>query len=225
MKLLDGGRHARAGRQDRSRRLRHADGAVPDERPRRRRHRLAPRPDPHREHPRRPRRRRPLGAEEAGRLLRLRREAAPPRPSPRVAEIIEDFRKKSGSTVRAISDEEIVERTLYPMVNEGALILEEGKAQRRERRRCRLDLRLWLAGLSRRPDVLGEGRGVRQGREGAGEARLHRRQEPEGRQYQVIGMPPVIPAKAGTHGCPDRGPPLRSPAAGVGRRPRRGDGA
>ncbi|HEX8383249.1 MAG TPA: 3-hydroxyacyl-CoA dehydrogenase, partial [Sphingomonas sp.] len=33
-------------------------------------------------------------------------------------------------TVREISDEEIVERTLYTMVNEGALILEEGKAQR-----------------------------------------------------------------------------------------------
>ncbi|HVF94731.1 MAG TPA: 3-hydroxyacyl-CoA dehydrogenase NAD-binding domain-containing protein [Sphingomonas sp.] len=53
-----------------------------------------------------------------------------PTPSARVAEIIEDFRKKSGSTVREISDEEIVERTLYTMVNEGALILEEGKAQR-----------------------------------------------------------------------------------------------
>ena len=31
---------------------------------------------------------------------------------------------------REISDEEIVERTLYPMVNEGAKILEEGIAQR-----------------------------------------------------------------------------------------------
>ena len=57
-------------------------------------------------------------------------EKRTPTPSPRVAEIIEDFRKKSGAQVREISDEEIVERTLYPMVNEGALILEEGKAQR-----------------------------------------------------------------------------------------------
>ena len=57
-------------------------------------------------------------------------EKRTPTPSPRVAEIIEDFRTKSGSQVREISDEEIVERTLYPMVNEGALILEEGKAQR-----------------------------------------------------------------------------------------------
>ena len=53
-----------------------------------------------------------------------------PSPSPRVAEIIEEFRQKSGAQVREISDEEIIERTLYPMVNEGALILEEGIAQR-----------------------------------------------------------------------------------------------
>ena len=52
------------------------------------------------------------------------------RPSPVVAEIIEDFRAKEGIEKREISDEEIVERTLYPMVNEGALILEEGMAQR-----------------------------------------------------------------------------------------------
>jgi 3-hydroxyacyl-CoA dehydrogenase len=53
-----------------------------------------------------------------------------PSPSPRVAEIIEDFRKKTGTPQHAVTDEEIVERTLYPMVNEGALILAEGKAQR-----------------------------------------------------------------------------------------------
>jgi 3-hydroxyacyl-CoA dehydrogenase len=53
-----------------------------------------------------------------------------PTPSPRAAEIIEDFRSKSNLPKREISDEEIVERTLYTMVNEGALILEEGKAQR-----------------------------------------------------------------------------------------------
>ena len=53
-----------------------------------------------------------------------------PSPSPRVTEIIEDFRKKSGTEQHEVTDQEIVERTLYPMVNEGALILEEGKAQR-----------------------------------------------------------------------------------------------
>ncbi|OYY90096.1 MAG: 3-hydroxyacyl-CoA dehydrogenase [Sphingomonas sp. 28-66-16] len=53
-----------------------------------------------------------------------------PSPSPRVAEIIEDFRSKSNLPKREISDEEIIERTLYTMVNEGALILEEKMAQR-----------------------------------------------------------------------------------------------
>jgi 3-hydroxyacyl-CoA dehydrogenase len=53
-----------------------------------------------------------------------------PSPSPRVAEIIDDFRKKTGTPQHEIGDEEIVERTLYTMVNEGAKILEEGMAQR-----------------------------------------------------------------------------------------------
>ncbi len=51
-------------------------------------------------------------------------------PSPVTAEIIEEFRKKSGVNSRHISDEEIVERCIYPMINEGAKILEEGKAIR-----------------------------------------------------------------------------------------------
>ena len=53
-----------------------------------------------------------------------------PSNSPRVAEIIEDFRKKTGTAQHDVTTEEIIERTLYPMVNEGALILAEGKAQR-----------------------------------------------------------------------------------------------
>jgi 3-hydroxyacyl-CoA dehydrogenase len=53
-----------------------------------------------------------------------------PSPSPVVQQIIEDFAKKKGVERREISDEEIVERTLYTMVNEGAKILEEGIAQR-----------------------------------------------------------------------------------------------
>jgi 3-hydroxyacyl-CoA dehydrogenase len=44
--------------------------------------------------------------------------------------IIEDFRSRSNKAKRDISDQEIVERCLYPMVNEGYKILEEGKAQR-----------------------------------------------------------------------------------------------
>jgi 3-hydroxyacyl-CoA dehydrogenase len=53
-----------------------------------------------------------------------------PTPSPVVAKIIDDFRVKEGVEPREISDQEIIERTLYTMVNEGAKILEEGMAQR-----------------------------------------------------------------------------------------------
>jgi 3-hydroxyacyl-CoA dehydrogenase len=53
-----------------------------------------------------------------------------PSPSPVVQRIIEDFAKKQGVERRSITDQEIVERTLYTMVNEGAKILEEGIAQR-----------------------------------------------------------------------------------------------
>ncbi|GGJ61633.1 3-hydroxyacyl-CoA dehydrogenase [Sphingopyxis bauzanensis] len=53
-----------------------------------------------------------------------------PSESARVAELIEEFRTKAGTQKREITDQEIIERTLYPMVNEGALILAEGKAQR-----------------------------------------------------------------------------------------------
>jgi len=53
-----------------------------------------------------------------------------PSNSPRVAEIIEDFRKQTGAAQHEVTTGEIIERTLYPMVNEGALILAEGKAQR-----------------------------------------------------------------------------------------------
>jgi 3-hydroxyacyl-CoA dehydrogenase len=52
------------------------------------------------------------------------------RPSPVTEQIIKDFVAKSGVNPRRISDEEILERCLYPMVNEGAKILEEGKAIR-----------------------------------------------------------------------------------------------
>ncbi|HEV2364815.1 MAG TPA: 3-hydroxyacyl-CoA dehydrogenase NAD-binding domain-containing protein [Caulobacteraceae bacterium] len=52
------------------------------------------------------------------------------RPSPVTEKIIKDFVARSGVNPRPISDEEILERCLYPMVNEGAKILEEGKAVR-----------------------------------------------------------------------------------------------
>jgi len=52
------------------------------------------------------------------------------KPSPVTEKIINDFIAKSGRNPRKISDEEILERCVYPMINEGAKILEEGKAIR-----------------------------------------------------------------------------------------------
>ena len=51
-------------------------------------------------------------------------------PSDEVKQIIADFAAKEGKEQREISKDEIRERLLYPMVNEGAKILEEGMAQR-----------------------------------------------------------------------------------------------
>ncbi|HET9458779.1 MAG TPA: 3-hydroxyacyl-CoA dehydrogenase NAD-binding domain-containing protein [Sphingomicrobium sp.] len=53
-----------------------------------------------------------------------------PSPSPVVQEIIEKFAAEQGVERREISDQEIVERTIYPMINEGAKILDERMAQR-----------------------------------------------------------------------------------------------
>jgi len=53
-----------------------------------------------------------------------------PYPSPVVQEILEKHRKDLGITPRQISDDEIVERLMYALVNEGAHILEEGIAMR-----------------------------------------------------------------------------------------------
>ena len=52
------------------------------------------------------------------------------RPSPVTEKVIKEFVAKSGVNARQISDDEILERCLFPMVNEGAKILEEGKAIR-----------------------------------------------------------------------------------------------
>ncbi len=51
-------------------------------------------------------------------------------PSPVVEQVIRDFAEKRQIQRRTITDQEILERCLYPMVNEGAKILEEGKAIR-----------------------------------------------------------------------------------------------
>jgi 3-hydroxyacyl-CoA dehydrogenase len=57
-------------------------------------------------------------------------EARNAKPSAKVEGIIRDFAKSKGIEQRKISDAEILERCIYPLINEGAKILEEGKAQR-----------------------------------------------------------------------------------------------
>ncbi|MAU59481.1 MAG: 3-hydroxyacyl-CoA dehydrogenase [Parvibaculum sp.] len=52
------------------------------------------------------------------------------KPSPVVEKMILDYAAEKGINRRKISDEEILERCIYPMINEGAKILEEGKAIR-----------------------------------------------------------------------------------------------
>jgi 3-hydroxyacyl-CoA dehydrogenase len=51
-------------------------------------------------------------------------------PDPVVEKLIEDYRKQEGITPRKISDEEIIQRCILALSNEGAKILEEGIAQR-----------------------------------------------------------------------------------------------
>jgi len=53
-----------------------------------------------------------------------------PIPDPDVDQILAAYRKEIGAKPRAISDQEIVERLIYALVNEGAHILEEGIALR-----------------------------------------------------------------------------------------------
>lgn len=51
-------------------------------------------------------------------------------PSSEVEAIIRDFAARGGKELRTISDEEILERCVFPMINEGFKILAEGKAIR-----------------------------------------------------------------------------------------------
>ena len=134
-RLLLEGAHAAAGRRALDR-VRLPDGAVRDGRPRRPRRRLA--------HPQGARgdacaeiadalvRAGPLRPEDRRRLLPLRGAARARRsPDPEV-ETTDRRRARAGSASqrRTIDDEEIVERLVFPLVNEGARILEEGIAYR-----------------------------------------------------------------------------------------------
>jgi 3-hydroxyacyl-CoA dehydrogenase len=62
-------------------------------------------------------------------------------PSPVVEKLVLEHSAKKGIQRRTISDQEILERCIYPMINEGAKILEEGKAIRASD----IDM-VWIAG-------------------------------------------------------------------------------
>jgi len=53
-----------------------------------------------------------------------------PIPDPKVTAIIEQYRRQRGITPRNVGAEEIVERCIYALINEGARIVEDGIAQR-----------------------------------------------------------------------------------------------
>jgi 3-hydroxyacyl-CoA dehydrogenase len=53
-----------------------------------------------------------------------------PMASPAADELLAQWRAKNAITARTIPDREILERCLYPLINEGAKILEEGVAAR-----------------------------------------------------------------------------------------------
>jgi len=53
-----------------------------------------------------------------------------PKPNAEVAQLIEDYRAEKGVESRELGQEELTERLVYSLVNEGAQILDEGIAQR-----------------------------------------------------------------------------------------------
>lgn len=53
-----------------------------------------------------------------------------PRPSPAVATMLDEHRRSIGITPRKVSNQEIVERLIYALVNEGARTVEDGTAAR-----------------------------------------------------------------------------------------------
>ena len=82
-----------------------------------------------------------------------------PVPDPEVPTMVKKWAEEAGIPQRKIAPEEIVERCIYAMINEGARILEEGYALRAGD----IDT-IYVSGygfpeLSRRPDVVRRHRG------------------------------------------------------------------
>ncbi|TNE76126.1 MAG: 3-hydroxyacyl-CoA dehydrogenase, partial [Gammaproteobacteria bacterium] len=71
-----------------------------------------------------------LGQKTMAGTYRYEEGSRKPIPDPAVDELIAEFRKEQGITAREVTDQEILERCMYVMVNEGAKILDEGIAYR-----------------------------------------------------------------------------------------------
>jgi 3-hydroxyacyl-CoA dehydrogenase len=71
-----------------------------------------------------------LGQKTMAGVYKYEEGSRKPIPDPEVDALIEDFRKEQGITPRNITDQEILERCMFVMINEGAKILEEGIADR-----------------------------------------------------------------------------------------------
>ena len=125
-------RRAAAGRRRRAHRVRLPDGAVRDGRPRRPRRRLAHRARSAACATRSPTRSAEQGrfGQKTGKGFYLYEGALARAPDPEVEKLIVDASVRLGVKRRTVSKEEIIERLIYPMVNEGARILEEGIATR-----------------------------------------------------------------------------------------------
>ena len=109
-----------------------------------------------------------LGQKTGNGLVPLRRRPQARSPIPR-SSAHRATAAAAGIARRAFTDEEIVERTIYALINEGARVLEEGFALRAAGHRRDLRERLRLPGVARRSDVL------RRPRRACRRSRAHRR--------------------------------------------------
>ncbi|MER8440638.1 3-hydroxyacyl-CoA dehydrogenase NAD-binding domain-containing protein [Mesorhizobium sp. M1312] len=71
-----------------------------------------------------------FGQKTGSGFYRYEKGSRTPAPNPEIEALIRDKAAEKGIAPRAIGADEIIERTLYPMINEGAKILEEGIAAR-----------------------------------------------------------------------------------------------
>jgi len=71
-----------------------------------------------------------LGQKSGKGWYRYDKSTRAPIPDPEVDALIEKTAREAGITRRTITPQEIIERSVYIMINEGARILEEGHAQR-----------------------------------------------------------------------------------------------